>query len=316
MLTFNEPLSSNAFHDASHLPGVLLVEPFRTVPIRLKHGSREYRLGLMGLMESPLLYRVLDSQLQPVRLPERQGLTITQKLAELLEVSLGDELVVEILENDRPPVSVPITAVFANYTDPAAYLNRMDLHRLMGESERHSGVFLSVDSLEMNNLYEAVKKAPSIAGVLDNNAARKNFTDMIAENTRLMRLLNSIFGALIAFGVIYNAALITLAESGRDLATMRVIGFSRREVATILLGELAIITLIAIPVGIPIGYFFSYLATLAIDTETHRFPLVVAPDTYAYATLIILLSALFSAWVVRRMLNKLDLLSVLKVKVS
>jgi putative ABC transport system permease protein len=121
---------------------------------------------------------------------------------------------------------------------------------------------------------------------------------------------------LIAFGVIYNAALITLAESGRDLATLRVIGFSRPEVATILLGELAIITLLAIPVGIPIGYFFSYLATLAIDTETHRFPLVVARDTYAYATSTILLSALFSAWMVRRMLNQLDLLSVLKVKVS
>jgi putative ABC transport system permease protein len=316
MLTFNEPLSSNAFHDALHLPGVLCAEPFRTVPIRLKHGARQYRLGLMGLIESPSLYRVLDSQLHPIRLPERQGLTITKKLAELLDVRLGDELIVEVLENDRSPVSLPITAVFANYTDPAAYLNRLDLHRLMGESERLSGVFLSVDALEMNNLYAAVKKTPSVAGVLDNNAARKNFQDMIQENTRLMRLFNSVFGALIAFGVIYNAALITLAESGRDLATLRVIGFSRPEVATILLGELAIITLLAIPVGIPIGYFFSYLATLAIDTETHRFPLVIARDTYAYATSTILLSAFFSAWMVRRMLNKLDLLSVLKVKVS
>jgi putative ABC transport system permease protein len=270
----------------------------------------------MGLIESPSLYRVLDSQLHPIRLPERQGLTITRKLAELLDVRLGDELIVEVLENGRSPVSLPVTAMFANYTDPAAYLNRLDLHRLMGESERLSGVFLSVDALEMNNLYAAVKKTPSVAGVLDNNAARRNFQDMIQENTRLMRLFNSVFGALIAFGVIYNAALITLAESGRDLATLRVIGFSRSEVATILLGELAIITLLAIPIGIPIGYFFSYLATLAIDTETHRFPLVVARDTYAYAKTTILLSALFSAWMVRRMLNKLDLLSVLKVKVS
>ncbi len=316
MLTFNEPLSSNALHDALHLPGVLRAEPFRSVPIRLRHGARHYRLGLMGLVEGPTLYRVLDSQMEPIRLPVRQGLTITQKLAELLDAQLGDQLEVEVLETDRVHQILPVTAIFANYTDPAAYLNRMDLHRLMGESERLSGVFLSVDSLEMNHLYAAVKKTPSIAGVLDNRAARKNFQELIDENTRLMRLFNSIFGALIAFGVIYNAALITLAESGRDLATLRVIGFSRSEVASILLSELAIITLLAIPVGLLLGYFFSYLATLAIDTETHRFPLVVARDTYAYATLVILLSAFFSARMVRRMLDNLDLLSVLKVKVS
>jgi putative ABC transport system permease protein len=177
-----------------------------------------------------------------------------------------------------------VSSVFSNYTAPAAFLNRTDLHRLMQESERPSGVFMSVDSKEVDLLYEAVKETPAIAGVLDNNAARKSFKDLIQANTRIMRIVNSIFGVVIAIGVIYNAALIALAESSRDLATLRVIGFSRREVATVLVGEVAIITLLAIPIGLPVGYGFCYLATLAIDTETHRFPLVVSRHTFDYAT--------------------------------
>jgi putative ABC transport system permease protein len=186
----------------------------------------------------------------------------------------------------------------------------------MQESDRLSGVFMSVDSKEVDLLYDAVKETPAIAGVLDNNAARKGFKNLIQANTRIMRIVNSIFGVVIAIGVIYNAALIALAESSRDLATLRVMGFSRQEVATVLVGEVAIITLLAIPIGLPVGYGFCYIATLAIDTETHRFPLVVSRHTFAYATLVILMAALASTLIVRRMLNQLDLVSVLKVKVS
>lgn len=253
MLTFNETQSPNAIHDTMHLPGVSQAEPFRSVAVRLRHGQRQYRLSLMGLVDKPKLYRILDDQQQPIGFPEKHGLTVTKKLAELLDVKLGDELTIEVLESDLEPKNLAIASIFPNYTDPGAYLNRHDLHRFMKESERLTGVFLSVDSAQLDSLYAAVKETPSIAGVLDNNAARRNFRQLIQENTRIMRLVNSIFGMIIAFGVLYNAALITLAESGRDLATLRVIGFSRKEVSTILIGELAIITLLAIPIGLPFG---------------------------------------------------------------
>ncbi len=316
MLTFNETLSAQAMHDVMHLPGVSRVEPFRSVSVRLRHGSRHFRLGLMGLNEDPYLYRVLDDQQRPIRFQRQVGITISKKLAEILDVKLGDKIEVEVLETKREIQTIQVATIFSNFTDPAAYLFRDDLHRLMRESERLSGVFLSVDSKELGGLFSAVKRTPAIAGVLDNNAAQKNFRDLITENTRIMRLVNAIFGSIIAFGVIYNAALITLSESGRDLATMRVIGFSRHEVSRILLGELAILTFLAIPVGLPIGYGFSYLATLALDTDSHRFPLVVHRQTFAYATMIILVAATVSAVVVRRMLDQLDLIAVLKVKVS
>jgi putative ABC transport system permease protein len=316
MLTFKEALSPQAAHDVRHLPGVQRVEAFRSVAVRLKHGVHQHRLGLMGLSSSPFLYRVLDDRQQPIHFRSQAGLTVTRKLAEILDIRLGDLVEVEVLENKVKSCRVPVTGIFANFTDPAAYLNRQDLHRLMREGAQINGVFLSLDSRQQPRFYQAVKAAPAIAGVLDNNAARENFRRLITENTRIMRLVNAIFGAIIACGVIYNAALITLAESGRDLATLRVIGFSRWEVGRLLVGELAMLTFLAIPLGLPLGYAFSYLATLALDTESHRFPLIIHRHTMAYASLVICLAAAVSSILVRRMSDQLDLVAVLKAKVS
>jgi putative ABC transport system permease protein len=159
-----------------------------------------------------------------------------------------------------------------------------------------------------------LKETPAVAGVTVKLASLQSFQDTIAENLRPMRLTNAIFASIIAFGVIYNCALITLAERSRDLATLRVLGFTRREVSAVLFGELAIITLAALPIGLPVGYGLSYFAAHALDTETHRFPLVVSRATFAYSACVILIASAASAGIVRRMINNLDLIAVLKVK--
>jgi putative ABC transport system permease protein len=314
MLTFYEPVSPAALHDVEHLPGVTRAEPFRAVPVRLRNGTRQHRLSLMGLEHQPALYRVLDDSERPISLPPVSGITISKKLAEILDVTTGDELTVEVLEGQRDQHRVQVAAIFPDYMSPGAYLNRSKLHRLMTEGERFSGAFLAVDPRRLDSMYAAVKQMPAIAGVLDKNAARENFEETVAESTFVMRIVNASFALIIAFGVIYNCALITLAERSRDLATLRVMGFSRREVSLVLLGELAIITLLSIPVGLPIGYAFAYLTTLALDTETHRFPLVVNRATFAYAAAGVVAAAIISSLLVRRMLDKLDLIAVLKVK--
>lgn len=314
MLTFYEQVSAHALHDVEHLPGVSRSEPFRTVPVRLRSGTRQHRLSLMGLIQQPQLFRVLDASERPISLPPGGGLTISKKLAEILGVHQGDQIVVEILEGARETQRMRIAAIFPDYASPGAYLHRDQLHRLMKEGKRLSGAFLAVDLRRLDDLYAAVKETPAVAGVLDKHAAKQNFDATIAESTLVMRMVNAAFASIIAFGVVYNCAMITLAERSRDLATLRVMGFSRREVSFILLGELAIITLLSIPVGLPIGYGFAYLATEALDTETHRFPLVVRRATFAYAATTVLIAAAVSSLLVRRMLDKLDLIAVLKVK--
>ncbi|MDM4017495.1 ABC transporter permease [Roseiconus lacunae] len=314
MLNFVETRSADAVHDAAHLPGVTRVEAFRTVPARINHGRRSYRVAIMGLVEHPTLYRILDEHQQAIRLPERGGLTITRKLAEILNAREGTPLRVAVLEGDRLTLELPVAKVFENYTEPGAYINRLELNRLLRESNEVSGVALSVAPGSIQDLYQEVKQTPSIAGAMDKQAAMENFRDLVAESTSVMRSVNAIFATLIAFGVIYNCAMIILSERSRDLATLRVMGFTRLEAAWVLLGEIAIITALSIPVGLLFGYAFAYLMAFAMDTESFRFPLVIETSTYAYSVVVILIAALVSSLYVRRQVNDLDMIGVLKVK--
>ena len=312
-VTFYEAVSAGVVHDAAHLPGVWAVEPFRAVPVRLAHGNISRRTSLMGLERDPRLFRILNANEREVTLPPG-GLTVSEKLAEVLDARPGDLLEVELLEGRRFKRSIPIVAVFPDYSDPCAYMNRFDLHRLLQEGECCSGVFLAADQRRLDELHEELKLTPTTAGVSLKRAALESFERTIADNLLPMRIMNATFAMIIAFGVIYNCALMTMAEQGRDLATLRVLGFTRREASLVLLGELAVITLAALPVGLPLGFLLSYLATLALDTESHRFPLVISRATFASATVVILLASAVSGLIVRRMVDKLDLLAVLKVK--
>ena len=313
ILTFNEEVSVSGLQDVYHLPGVESAEPFRAVPIRVYHGRLHRRLSLMAMEKQPRLFRILDAQERNVELMG-PGITISQKLAQVLGVGVGDQLTVELMEGRRGTYAMQITAIFPDYAEPAAYTNLDELHHMLGESPRYSGAFVRADEQRLPDLYASLKETPALAGIIVKKAVIQNYRDTIAENTRPSRIINAIFAFIIAFGVIYNCALITLAERSRDLATLRVMGFTRWEAATVLLGELGVITVIAIPIGLPIGCAFSWIAVTALDTETHRIPLVLTRATLAYAVLVVLGSAVISSLVVRRMLDKLDLIAVLKVK--
>jgi putative ABC transport system permease protein len=313
-LSFHDTCSESAMHEISQMDGVLAVEPFRAVPIRIRNGNHSRRLALMGLETHPDLFRVLDDRETSVSFPERSGLTITRKLAELLHVREGDNVEIEWLEGQDRVDLVPVSRTFPNYTSPAAYMNRHELHELLREGDRLSGAFVTVDPGKLTRIYGQIKNTPSISGVLDKRAAMKNFKAIVSQSTFWIRTINAIFAAFIAFGVTYNSALIAYTERARDLATMRVMGFSRRELATILLTEIGFMTAVAIPIGIPISYAFCYITALAIDTDSHRFPLVVDRETFAYGVVVLLISVVISSVAVVRLLNRIDMLSVLKVR--
>jgi putative ABC transport system permease protein len=312
-VTLVEPSASRSVHDLEHLPGVRRCEWFRAVPVRLRLGPRSRRLVIQGMDTQGDLNQLIDIYRQRVTLPA-DGLVLSRKLADLLAARVGDTLTVEVLEGIRPVREALVVDLVDDFSGTTAYMNRDALNRLMREGDVLSGAYLAVDSSQLEELYVKLKHAPRVAGVVIKEAALASFHDAIAENLLRMKAINVVFACIIAFGVVYNSVRISLAERARELATLRVIGFTRAEVSRLLLSELAMLTAAAIPVGLLLGYSFAALAARAFDTELFRIPLVIDSSTYGFAALVTLIAALVSGLIVRRQIDRLDLVSVLKTK--
>jgi putative ABC transport system permease protein len=312
-VTFVEPRSARALHELAHLPGVLAVEPVRTVAARIRAGHRTRQTAITGLVNGSRLQRVVDTSLSPVVLPA-DGLVLSRKLAEILDVRAGDAVQVELLEGRRRVRTVAVASLVDEYMGTSAYMEIAALQRFMREGPTISGAALLVDKGDAVELYRRIKATPAIAGVSSKRAAIDNFRDTIAQNMNVMIFFNVLFSGVIAFGVVYNAARIALSERSRELASLRVLGFTRAEISLILLGELAVILLIAVPAGLLLGYGLAALTVMAFDTELYRFPLVISARTFAFAAATTIVAALVSGLVVRRKLDRLDLVAVLKTR--
>ncbi len=312
-VNFVEPTSYRALYNLRALHGVEAVEVFRSVPVRLRAGHRSYRTGIQGLESGGEIKRVLDTALRPVNLPA-EGLVLSGYLGELLRVKPGDMLTVEVLEGARPVRLVPVVAMVEQFIGVSAYMDLAALNRLMREAPTISGAYMLVDEPFRVEVYQRLKAMPRIMGTVVREQEIKNFHKTMNETMLFFTWVATLFAGVIAFGVVYNSARITLTERARELASLRVLGLTRGEISYILLGELALLTLAAIPLGLWLGRgLCAYIARTA-QTDLYRVPLILEPATYAFAAVVVLLSALVSGLLVRRRLDELDLIAVLKTK--
>ncbi len=310
-VTFTEPTAYRARFDLAGLPGVQHVEVFRAVPVRLRHGQSSFRTGIRGVEPGGDIQRLLDADLRPVALPA-DGILLTDFLARMLGVGVGDKVVVEILEGNRPVREATVVGLVREYLGVSGYMNLAALNRFMHEGPTLSGAYLSVDSARLPSLYTGLKGMPRVAGVAERVQEIRNFNRVMEETMLFFTYVSTVFAVIIAFGVIYNSARIALTERGRELASLRVLGFTRAEIAYILLGELGILSLVAIPLGLWLGVWMCYYIAQTMQNDLFRVPVVLVPQTYAFATAVVLVSALLSGLAVRHLLDRLDLIAVLK----
>jgi putative ABC transport system permease protein len=259
------------------------------------------------------LTQVLDAGARTVDLPP-DGLLLSSTLADLITAEPGDWITVEVMEGRRPSLQVRVAAVFDNYLGTPAYMEIAALNRLMLEGPSISGADLLVDSHDQEALYRALKETPAVAGVTLRAAAIGSFRGTLEETMVFMISFYVTFGGLLAFGVVYNSARIALSERARELASLRVLGFTRFEVAYILLGELLLLTLVALPVGCILGYLLAAGLSEAMKTELYRVPLVINGPTYGISVLVVVVATLVSCALVRRRIDRLDLVEVLKTR--
>ena len=312
-ISFGERRSDDVVFDIAHMPGVLAVEPSREMPVRIRHGSVERRIVLTGKPKDPDLSRVIDVSLHPVAMPE-DGLAISNLLGTILGVQVGDTVEIDLLEGQRRTVTVRVATMIEDYFGIRAMMERNALSRLMRESPTINSVHVGLDFGQIDAFYAKIKAMPLVSGLALQRVSLSNFRDVVALLVTTMSSIYAGLAAIIAFGVVYNNARVSLSERARDLASLRVLGFTRNEVLRILLLELALLTLLAQPPGWMIGYGLAWIMKTRLAGELMRVRLVVEHFTFASASIVVIVAALFSAFVVRTRVYSLDLISVLKTR--
>lgn len=312
-VAFFEPMAPKVLQELASLPGVVTVEPERAVPVLVRYRAARYRTALRGLSPGARLRRAIDSRGRPIQLPLR-GVVLTDYLAELLGARMGDVIELETLDGRRRVLRLPLAAVVGEPFGSQAYLPLATLDRALGEGERVSGAVLAADSAGLPRLLDELERRPAVAGVDQRLAGIRNFYEGMANTILTFTLIATLFGVVITAGVIYSSARVALSERARDLASLRILGFTSAEVGYLLLGELALLTVLAIPLGFLLGHGLIALLVIGYDSDLFRIPHYVSASTYGIAGVTTLVTALLCGGLIWRRVARLDLIGVLKAR--
>lgn len=312
-ITFSGHSSPAALQAVAALPGVIRVEGFRATPVVVHHGAASKRLSLTGVEPGALLSRSLDRQLKPFQLPT-QGVLVSDSLAGFLDVRQGDLLDVELLERDHIRVRVPVAGILRDYVGLTVHAHIDTVQRLLRHEHTVSGAHIALDNTQATALYRSIKQTPGIAGIALLRVSLQQFRETIRKNITISTTVYILLAIIITFGVVYNSARIQLSERARELASLRVLGFTRAEVSSVLVLELVILVLIAQPLGWLIGYGFAWSVVQGFDSDLYRIPFIIDRSTFAIASLVVLIAATVSIAIVRRRIDHLDMIEVLKTR--
>ncbi|MEQ1513766.1 MAG: ABC transporter permease [Lysobacteraceae bacterium] len=308
-----EPVNDSARLAVARLPGAIAVESGRDIAVRFVHGHRSERGAIQGYAARPELRRIVDVDNRPV-LPRTDGLVMTDRLADKLGLRIGDEVRVEVLEGRTQTLPVPLVATVRDMMGLNTYMERRALNRLLGEDDVSSQFAAAVERGSEERFLQAAMAVPRIVGAFSKATLWRNMQEISARNIRIMSTILTAFAAVIAVGVVYNNARIALAERSWELASLRVLGFSRAEVSALLLGEMAIGIAIALPLGMWLGNLLVHLIVTLMRNDQFFFPVAILPRTYAWAGLAVLAAGVASALVVRRRIDRLDMVAALKTR--
>lgn len=344
-VNFADERPASVLQAVEHLPGVLAAEPYRSVAVRLRHGHRQRKLAITGKPPGADLSRVLGRNDVPVEIP-KSGLLVSERVAKLLDLKRGDTVDVEILDasrvhgppdlkvdpirlrlafEDRAPDfsaaglrkntrRVQISGVIQSYLGLAVFMDIRALNELLDESPVVTGVHVAIDNNRTDELFKRVKELPAVSAIALQGVSLLKFRETLATNIYIMTAVYVVLSVIIAFGVVYNSARIQLSERAREFASLRVLGFSKAEVSHVLLLELGLLVAAAVPLAWVIGYGLAWITVQGFESDLYSVPFVITSKTYAMSTLVVLAAAGVSAFMVRRRVDRLNMIQALKTR--
>jgi putative ABC transport system permease protein len=309
-----DPVGDGARHDLARLPGVIAVESGRDVPVRFVNGHLNERGQIRGHPRHGQLTRIVDVDNHEASRLDDDGLVMTDRLADKLGLRIGDTVQVQVLEGRQRTVDVTLSATAREMMGLNAYMERRALNRLLQEGDQATWFAVALERGREPGFLEATKQLPRVVGAFSKATMLRNMQEVSARNVRIMSSILTVFATVIAVGVVYNNARIALSERTWELASLRVLGFTRAEVSALLLGEMAISIAVAMPLGMVLGYGLVELVSTLLKSDQFFFPVVIQPRTYAWAGIAVLASGVASALVVRRRIDRLDMVAALKTR--
>jgi putative ABC transport system permease protein len=295
------------------IAGISRVELYRALPVRIRSSHRTRQVAIMGLEQGAKLRRLVDRAGHAYRMPQT-GLVITQALGRILGVSTGDSVNLELLEQAGAIRREVIVGELDELLGLGGYMELGALNRLMREAPTASGAHLSISDGQLPDVVKRLGRLPGVSGTVTRRAMLQSFDDQIAESLRLTVTIVVTLASVVALGVIYNGIRISLSERSRELASLRVLGFTRREVAALLFGEQAAVDVIGTPLGLLLGLSLAYWIVTGFESELYRFPVVVSARTYLFSVAVIFVAAVGASLTMRRRIYGLDLVAVLKTR--
>ena len=313
MLLFSDDVPETALEDIRNLPGVLQAESQQFHAAILRKGHLSKKVAIETRRPGTDLSRILNSDWQPISAPPG-GILLSYRLASQLGVQEGDILETEFRSGLRETHPLVVTGRVEQHFGLGAYMDLEYLNALFRQAPQMSVANVTLDDRYIDDLHATIKDTPSLSGIIEMNDNRRAFQDTINENIAVMNAIYIAIAVLITVGVAYNAARIQLSERARELASLRILGFSRGEVSYILVGEMMLIALMAQPIGWAIGAWIARAMTNAFTSDLYAIPLVLEPSTFTRASLVVLCAAFVSVMIVRLRLDRLDLVSVMKTR--
>ena len=314
VVSMPEAVDDSAKHELLRLPGVTMDESGRDVAVRFVNGHLSQRGAVQGMARHAELRRIVDIDKRVAHPLDGEGLVMTDRLADKLGLRAGQTVRLEVLEGQQRTVAVPLTATVRDMMGLNATMERRALNRLLQEGDLSTQFALAIERGREPELLKATQQTPRVIGAFSKATVLRNLQEVSARNIRIMSTALTLFATVIAVGVVYKNARIALAERTWELASLRVLGFTRVEVSGLLLGEMAIGIAIALPLGMLLGYGLVHLVSGLVSSDQFLFPVVIRPATYAWAGIAVLVSGVASALVVRRRIDTLDMVAALKTR--
>jgi putative ABC transport system permease protein len=313
LAVFTHEQPARAVTQLEHIDGVLAVEPFRSTGVRITRGAASRTTTITGIEPGGALYRLVDIDGHAYDPPPGGG-AITVGLARILGIRAGDTISVELLERGGERRRLVVSGLFDPMIGQGLYMTRAALNGLFREEDAATGAYLSIAPGEEVRVLARLKGIPGIAGVTSRAATIQNIDEQMRQSMVFVLTLIISSACIIAIGVVYNSARIALSERGRELASLRVLGFTTNEVAGMLLGEQVAVMIVALPVGVATGGVFSFLLARGFETERFHFPYVMAIGSQLFAMSVVAMAAALTGIVVRGRVRQLDMVSALRTR--